>query len=379
MANGEEAGSSDKVWGFINPDSALGRQIRAYDPVVGLPPDAAVKVNAPPRIPDVRGLPPTLGVNDRDRRIFKEMAENSAAQVVLDAEDGGFDFLFPTGTPPSGTQSGGPGIDMSAVRSLFALAETPEERAMLERSLEDIGQRTSAGMQALEIGWGEIVQSNQRAAERAAQMAIDAGPRAAQVWKDMARDAIELAEQRAQGLSEFAGRSRLDVDPMSGMSDFIGFMMAQAPRAMQTATQLGLISAEQIAAQSRTAGMMGQAYQADLQRTSVQLAASMAAQHNERVQNRIAQERMTLAGLESQAAIERGRLAASASDGSGLTIDTYLADIARYAGFGEEYVAGVANKYGVSPERVRAAMAQARAGQLQRERERLDLESEFAK
>lgn len=363
--------SYDDVWGFINPQSPLGRQILArrgqpLPPPRGAAPVDPLSPTAPPvsateRYGPNAGVPfapaptlePTAPAAPPDLSfLFPGPDESGAAQETVDA--------FISGVPT--------GIDMSRVRAMFELAETPQEQAMLQDMLADIDARTTAGTQALQIGWDEVVQSNQSAATRAAEMALQAGPRAAQVWKDMANSAMQIASARTQALAEFGGRQRVNLDPASGVDDFVSFMMAQAPRAMQTAERLGMISAEQIAESARRAQQVGQAFQGDLLRTSLQLAAGAAADHNRRVQERIASERATLAGLEfqaastqatlaQQAALERARLAAAKDDDDEDSLeDRFLADVRANAYGGSIAEQLLAQKYGRSAAEIRAFM-----------------------
>lgn len=378
--------SYDDVWGFINPQSPLGRQIIARRGQPLPPPRGAAPVEAPSPLSPTA---PPIGATERyGPNAGVPFAPAPTLEPTAPAAPPDLSFLFP-GPDESGAAqetvdafiSGVPtGIDMSRVRAMFELAETPQEQAMLQDMLADIDARTTAGTQALQIGWDEVVQSNQSAATRAAEMALQAGPRAAQVWKDMANSAMQIASARTQALAEFGGRQRVNLDPASGVDDFVSFMMAQAPRAMQTAERLGMISAEQIAESARRAQQVGQAFQGDLLRTSLQLAAGAAADHNRRVQERVASERATLAGMEfqasaqnaqlaQQAALERARLAAARPEESGRVIDQFYDDVRRVAFDGPLAAQALAGQYGISVEEAQSWMSEARAGRLGRLRE----------
>ena len=81
-----------------------------------------------------------------------------------------------------------------------------------------------------------------------------------------------------------------------------------------------MASAEEIAAQSRTAAMMGEAYAGDIQRTLLIEANGTRQEHNERVLNRIAAERQAVGQMRFQAAQTNAQLlsqaAAQAASGS---------------------------------------------------------------
>jgi hypothetical protein len=79
------------------------------------------------------------------------------------------------------------------------------------------------------------------------------------------------------------------------------------------AERMGLASSEQIAAQARTAGMMGEAYSGEIQRTVLIQANEARQVHNQRVLDRVNAERQAIAQMRFQAATTNAQLASQAA------------------------------------------------------------------
>ena len=208
-----------------------------------------------------------------------------------------------------GRQTNGGYAPVGVDRSMFQLAQTPEEQAMLQRELDDIEARRSAGSIALRAGWSQVADTNRRAAEKARTEVVRYGDAAAAAWTDAARRAQELAAARANAAGAFEGRQSINVSPTGGAEDFIMFMESQAPAARQYAESMQNVLAEDLDWAARTASGQGEAYAADLQRQANQFAFERAREHNRAVQERIAAERMALAQMEFQAASTNAQLA----------------------------------------------------------------------
>jgi len=211
-------------------------------------------------------------------------------------------------------------VDTSAAERMFILEQTPEEQAALDFALADLEARATAGTQAVRQGWSQVQAVNSAAAAKAAEMARNSGPEAAQLWLDAANNALTLAAQAGEVLATTPGMQRVNISPTAGAERISALLAAEAPRAQALAERLGLASAEEIAAQSRTAAMMGEAYAGDIQRTLLIEANGTRQEHNERVLNRIAAERQAVGQMRFQAAQTNAQLlsqaAAQAASGS---------------------------------------------------------------
>jgi hypothetical protein len=195
-------------------------------------------------------------------------------------------------------------------RSLFNLQETPEEAAFLAREMAEIQRRQSEGDVALRSAWGNVQTANTAAAERARAMAAQSGSAAAAVWSQAAQQARELAAQRAQAAGQFEGRAGIDIDPEGGAGDFIRFMESQAPAEQRFAERQQQILGSDLDWMAGMAGAQGEAFASDLRRQANVMSFERAREHNLRVQDRIGQERMTLAQMELQAQATNASLAA---------------------------------------------------------------------
>lgn len=216
-----------------------------------------------------------------------------------------------------GSQDGGGYTPVTVDRSLFRLAQTPEEEALLARELADIEARRAAGTEALGAGWAQVARTNAAAAEKARREVVQFGDAAAAAWTDAAARATELAAQRAQAAGSAAGRQSINVSPTGGAEDFIAFMQAQAPAARQFAERTQGTLAADLDWMANLGTAQGQAYQGELQRQANVMAFERAREHNRAVQERIAAERMALADMEFRAASTNAQLAQAAAQQTG--------------------------------------------------------------
>lgn len=207
-----------------------------------------------------------------------------------------------------GRRPSGGGVSVN--RGLFNLYETAEEARMLEREMADIEARRVAGDEALRTGWGNVQSANSAAADKARSMASSAGMAAASIWSDAAQRARNIAAQQAQAVGGFEGRAGIDVSPDAGVADWAGFMESQAPADRALAERRQEILGSDLDWMAGMAGSQAEAYAGDLQRQSGIMSFERAREHNLRVQDRIAEERMTLAQMEMQAQATNASLAA---------------------------------------------------------------------
>jgi hypothetical protein len=196
---------------------------------------------------------------------------------------------------------------------MFRLEETPDEQAAILALLADLDARARAGTEAVRGGWEQVQRVNSAAAAKAEQMARDAGPEAARLWIDAANNVLNLSSQAAAAMGSTPGMQRVNIDPFAGASQISALLAAEAPRAQQLAERMGLASSEEIAAQARTAGMMGEAYAGDIQRTSLIQANDARQAHNQRVMDRINAERQAIGQMRFQAATTNAQLLSSAA------------------------------------------------------------------
>jgi transposase len=327
--------SDPKVLGFLNPGSPLSQTIlqsRAsggggfFQPTAENV-EAAKGVVSPSTYSDwspQTGWNAGMRTNRTDAERLAALAASYGSQTSgpppdLSAVLDGLDSEDPSADPFGLTGGGGRGgyspsfVDTRAAEAMFRLSETPEESAMLERLLADLDFRGQAGTEAVLGGWSQVQQVNSAAAAKAAQMARDAGPEAARLWTDAAQSVLNLSSQAASVLGSTPGMQRVNISPTAGSSQIAALLAAEAPRAQQLAERMGLASSEQIAAQARTAGMMGQAYAGEIQRT-VLIQANQARQaHNQRVLDRVNAERQAVAQMRFQAATTNAQLASQAA------------------------------------------------------------------
>jgi hypothetical protein len=196
---------------------------------------------------------------------------------------------------------------------LLRYEQTPEEQAALDQLLQDLDFRAEAGTAAVRTGWQDVQRINSAAADKAAQMAREAGPEAARLWVDAANTVLTLSAQAADVLGSTAGMQRVNISPTAGSGRIAALLAAEAPRAQALAERMGLASSEQIAAQSRTAGMMGEAFAGEIQRTSLIQANNARQAHNAQVLARISEERQLGAQMRFQAATTNAQLLSTAA------------------------------------------------------------------
>jgi hypothetical protein len=200
--------------------------------------------------------------------------------------------LFGTGTGGGG--GGGGGFNSA----LFQLTETEEERRLLQRALDDITARQRAGDQALKTGWSQLQTSNRVAADKARGMAVEYGDRASQLWSQAAQQARESADVRAQAEGQWAGMQAMETDS-SAATPTIEYMQTQAPAEQVYAERQGNILASDYEWMAESAGEQGQAYRGQLMRDANIISAQIAQEHNQRVLDRIANERMMMAQMQA--------------------------------------------------------------------------------
>lgn len=205
-------------------------------------------------------------------------------------------------------------VDISSAEAMLPLTQTPEEEAALEQMLRDIQQRGQQGIAAVRSGWEGVRAVNQAAADKARQMAIEAGPEAARLWVDAANNALTFARQTADAFTNIAGMQSVNISPTGGAQNIAALLAAQAPRARAFAERMGLASAQDIASQARTASMMGEAYAGEIIRTVLQQAQEARAAHNQRVFDRIAQNRQIIAQMRASAAATNAEIANRAAE-----------------------------------------------------------------
>lgn len=266
-------------------------------------------------------------------------------------------------------------IDTSAAEAMLPLEATPQEVAALEQLLADLEGRAAAGIEAVRAGWDSVRQFNTAAAERARQLAADAGPRAAQLWIDAANNALTLSRQAGEALANFAGMQQVNISPTAGVQNIAALIAAQAPRAQALAERLGVISAEDIAAQGRTAAMMGEAYAADVTRQALIMANDARVAHNNRVMDRVAKNQATIANMRFQAGVTNAQIANQAAQFAASQVATagtpaarrqqvldLAADIEALGTMGESGIALLAQAYGFDTETARRLIEDTKAG-----------------
>ena len=266
-------------------------------------------------------------------------------------------------------------IDTSAAEAMLPLTQTAEERAALEQLLADLEGRAAAGVQAVRTGWESVRALNSAAAEKARQLAAEAGPRAASLWIDAANNALALSRQAAEAMGTFAGMQGVNISPTSGVQNIAALMAAQAPRAQALAERLGIISSEDIASQGRTAAMMGEAYAGDITRQALIMANDARVAHNERVMNRIAGNQTAIANMRFQAATANAQMANQAAQFAASRAATagtpaarrqqvldLAADIEALGTMGDSGIALLAQAYGFDIETARRLIEDTKAG-----------------
>lgn len=252
-------------------------------------------------------------------------------------------------------------IDPSRFAALFALEETPQERAAIEAELADLQARSEAGSRALSSGWARVAQTNRIASDRASLIAAQAGPEAQSIWSRSSVEALRSAAQRANLESTAAGVQGVNISPDAGVQDWVGFMQAQAPRAGLFAQRMGDVLSRDLAFLAESAEGQGQAYQGELARTTLIQSANAAREHNRAVFNRTSTERQALANLVGQAELTNAQLRQQASQFNATQaaeaaafdpFDTFLRDMIKVKTAPSIYTQPMMEKYGLSREAV---------------------------
>lgn len=282
----------------------------------------------------------------------EDVAEASVAQtdpaepkeVAGPATD--WDAIFSGFVGPSG---GSPGVSVPS--GLFNLSETRAEREMLARELSDIEARAASGEVALRAGWGKVQAANADAARKARAMVSEVGDTAAGYWTDAAQTARDASAMAAQQAGGFEGRAGIDVSPTAGSADWVGFMESQAPSERRLAERQQEMLGEDLDWMAGMASQQGEAYVGDLQRQSQFMSFQRASEHNDRVQDRINQERMLMAQMQMQAQSTNAQLAAqTGTDPS----EQFEADAMRAFTMGDSSL--LAHKYNIPLNQAEAAV-----------------------
>lgn len=271
-------------------------------------------------------------------------------------------------------------VDTSAAEAFLSFEETPQERAALESILADLEARAAAGVEAVRGGWSVVQAVNSAAARKAAEMARQAGPEAAALWTQAKDNVLNLSADVARAIGNIPGMQSVNISPIAGAGRIAALLAAEAPRAQALAERLGLATAEQIAAQGRTAAMMGEAFAGDITRTMLIQANTARQAHNKSVLDRTAKERQSAAQMRFEASKTNAALlsnaAAQAAAGASTperrrqAIQNLDEDVRRYANadalegeprIGMEYLMGI---YGFDAPTARALIMGAREGTL---------------
>jgi hypothetical protein len=275
----------------------------------GLPGSVPSLTGGTPPAPQQAPAPPTYTIPS-----YPDMPEGWRFPMPLPGETStGFDLSGVFGDTSSTGGYSPSLVDTRFAESLLSYSETDEERAALAQLLQDLDFRAEAGTVAVRSGWADVQRINSAAAERAAQMAREAGPEASQLWIDAANTVLNLSAQAAQAMGSTAGMQSVNVSPTAGSGRIAALLAAEAPRARQLAERMGLASSEEIAAGARTAGMMGEAYAGEITRTSLIQANNARMAHNQQVLARVSQERQLGAQMRFQAAQTNAQLLSSAA------------------------------------------------------------------
>lgn len=201
-------------------------------------------------------------------------------------------------------------------RSLYALEETAAERQALIDARADLDARARAGAQSIANTWQAVENTNRAAAEKARSIAGQYGMDASNLWVNAASQAREASVLRAAAAMANAGRAPIDLDPMAGGGAFIAAMESLALPEGERAFVEGQMQAERADWAGDIAVAQSAAYQGELQRTSMIMAADMAREHNARVLERIGRERQQLADAERQTDLFNRQLQAQIDQGN---------------------------------------------------------------
>lgn len=233
--------------------------------------------------------------------------------------------------------------ELERLRGLYEFSETPEEQAMLQRELGHLESQRSAGQQIIESVYGAAIDDAGARADSMRQMAEDAGVRVADLYADTAqRTAAELADIGDEYAAAGLGVGAADTDGVA--EGHVEGMAAAAPREGAYQQRVGEIAASDMDWLGSTMAAEQGAQAGDLERLAMQLQHEAQQAHSQRVQDRIAQERMMFAqqsGDLGQRRLDQQAQAAGALPGMWLELGQ-----ARHGAAIDEHQAG---QQGLSP------------------------------
>ena len=213
--------------------------------------------------------------------------------------------------------------ELQRLQGLYELSETPQEQAMLQAELADIEGQRRAGQQIVESVYGAAIDDAGARADAMREQAAVEGRTVADLYTDAAeRTAGELAE-----ISDRYAGTGLGVEAAAdrgGAADHVGAMHAAAPREQAYAERSGQIAAEDVDWLADTMGAERGAQAGDLERLAMGISHEAQQAHQQRVQDRIAQERMAFAqqaGQLGQSRLQHQAQAAQALPGMQLELD----------------------------------------------------------
>lgn len=195
------------------------------------------------------------------------------------------------------------------LRAEFEFAETEQERAQLAFLMNSLDQALTAGQQAISAGYN-AARSQVGQLSRASQQAAATETAAVQGLFGQAQERLggrieELATQVGPG----AG---LMGDALSGSQDFYNLLATDAAREAALGERLSGVVARDIAAGQERMFLQEAAQQADLGRSGMQTRASLTAQQQAAVAQRIAEDRRSfvsaLQRLQSDISARGGQL-----------------------------------------------------------------------
>lgn len=191
----------------------------------------------------------------------------------------------------------------SVDRSLYQLEESAAERQALIDARADLDARARAGAESVIGVWKKVEDNNRAAAEKSRVLAQQYGNDALGLWVNAANQAREASVLRAAAVMANQGRAPIDLDPMAGGGAFIAAMESLALPEAERAFAEGQMQAERSEFMGGLAQLQSAAYRSEITRTSQIMAADMAREHNARVLERIARERLSLQESEQQAGL----------------------------------------------------------------------------
>lgn len=191
----------------------------------------------------------------------------------------------------------------SVDRSLYQLEESAAERQALIDARADLDARARAGAESVIGVWKKVEDNNRAAAEKSRVLAQQYGNDALGLWVNAANQAREASVLRAAAVMANQGRAPIDLDPMAGGGAFIAAMESLALPEAERAFAEGQMQAERSEFMGSLAQLQSAAYRSEITRTSQIMAADMAREHNARVLERIARERLSLQESEQQAGL----------------------------------------------------------------------------